>query len=450
MDIRGIIDRLFEKGKSKGLEEMEVFIQRGSEFELMVYKQEIDKYSIADQEGLSFRGIYNGKMGYSYTEKVDETSIDMLIEEAISNAKVIDSDDEEEIFEGSKEYKTIDVYNDNLDKVTQEEKINFAKELENEAFKLDDRVESVNYCLYNDEKSNTIMVNTKGLDLEDKMNIAIGYISVVVKEGNDVKTAGKLITSNNFSKFKPKKLAKEAVEEAISMLNADSIKSDEYEVVLRRDVSANILKAFSPIFSAEKVQKGLSMLKGKLNKKIGNDILTIVDDPFMKAGVGSRSFDGEGVATKYKKIIDKGVLTTYLHNLKTAKKDGVDSTGNALKSSYKSSISIAPTNMYIEKGDITFDNMIKGVDKGILIIDVQGLHSGLNTVSGDFSLSAYGYEILNGKINRPVNQITIAGNYFEMLNDIEEIGDDLEFGMPGSSYIGSPSIKIKKLSVAGK
>jgi PmbA protein len=136
--------------------------------------------------------------------------------------------------------------------------------------------------------------------------------------------------------------------------------------------------------------------------------------------------------------------------LKTAKKDGIETTGNASKGSYKSSIGISPTNFYVEKGKRSLEEMIASVEKGIMITELQGLHSGLNSISGDFSLAALGYLIEDGKISRPVEQITVAGNYFEMLNNIEETGSDLKFGLPGGAYIGSPSLKIKKLAIAGE
>ncbi|WIV11482.1 TldD/PmbA family protein [Proteiniborus sp. MB09-C3] len=447
---RELIEKIFNKGKELGLGDMEVYIQGNKQFDTRIFEGEIDKYSISDEVGLSFRGVYNGKMGYSYTEKVDESSIDMLIKEAMGNAVTVDSDDEEEIFAGSKEYKEVNTYNSELENVTSEQKIEFAKALEKAAYEADKRVTSVNYCLYDESTSYSVLANTKGLNLENKSNIAETYVSVVVKDGDDIKTGEKYIISNDFSKFNAEELAKGAVDEAISMLKAESIESGEYPIILRNDVAASVLQAFSSVFIAENVQKDLSLLKGKLNEQIAKELITIVDDPFLKDGVVSASFDGEGVATKYKKVIDKGVLKTYLHNSKTAKKDGVESTGNASKGSYKSPVSISPTNMYIENGSTSVDDMIESTEKGIMIIDVQGLHSGLNAVSGDFSLSAYGYLIEKGKISRPVNQITIAGNLYEVLKNIDSVGNDLKFGFPGFGYIGSPSLKINSLAVAGK
>ncbi|MGB4439022.1 MAG: TldD/PmbA family protein [Sedimentibacter sp.] len=450
MEMKSLIDKIFAEGKKHGLSDMEVFYSTGSSLSLKVFQKELDGYSLSESEGLSLRGIYNGKMGYSYTEKVDESSIELLVKNVAESAVIIDSDDEEYIYEGSKEYKKIDTFNPALGKVQEEEKIKFVKQLEEEAFKIDARIQSVETCVYGDGFAETIMSNTKGLFLHDKSNIAYTYVVVVAKDGNDIKTGLAYRSGNDFSKFNSKEIAEEAVHEAVSLLGAKSIKSGDYAVVIRNSAAADLLESFTGIFSAENVQKNFSLLKGKLNEQIASDKFTLVDDPFMEGGLASRSFDGEGVACKYKKVVEKGVLKTYFHNLKTSKKDGIETTGNASKGSYKSSIGIAPSNFYVEKGEKSLDEIISTMNNGILITELQGLHSGLNSVSGDFSLAALGFEIKDGKINRPVEQITVAGNYFEMLINIEETGSDLKFGLPGDAYIGSPSLKIKKLAVAGE
>jgi len=445
-----LIDKIFQKGRETGLNDMEVYYSEGSSLSLKVFQKDLDGYSLSESEGLSLRGVYKGKMGYSYTEKVDETSIDQLVKDAAENALIIDSEDEEYIFEGSKEYKKVDSFNQALSNVGEEQKINFVKSLEEEAFRLDKRIASVEVCIYGDGYGETIMSNTKGLFLRDKSNIAYTYIAVVAKDGEDIKTGMAYRTGNDFNAFNAQDIAREAVDEALALLGARSVKSGDYNVIIRNSAAADLMEAFTGIFSAEAVQKNLSLLKGKLNEKIASDKFTLIDDPYMEGGLASKSFDGEGVACKYKKVVDKGVLKTYLYNLKTAKKDGVDTTGNASKGSYKSSIGISPSNFFVEKGERTLDEMVADIDKGILITELQGLHSGLNSVSGDFSLAALGFLIQDGKISRPVEQITMAGNYFDMLKNIEETGSDLKFGMPGEAYIGSPSLRIKKLSIAGE
>lgn len=449
MSYKDLAMKILNQGKEK-MDELEVYIENTREIEIRVFQGEIDKYSVSESGGLSLRGTHNGKMGYSYTEKIDESSIDMLVDDAFENSKYIDTEDPEEIFGGSQSYEKIDLYSENLSNTPVEEKIELVKRLEKEALSLDKRVTSVQACIYQEFQNSRQIVNTKGVDLIESSNGAAIYISVIAKEEDDTKTGVSFRVFSDLNQVDYKEMAKEAVEEAISSLGARSIKSEDYPVIIKNTVFADVLQAFSSVFSSESVQKGLSLLKDKIDSKVASDILTVVDNPYLEEGMASRAFDDEGTRTEYKKIIDKGVLTNYFYNWKTAKKDGKESTGNASRTSYKSSLGIAPTNFYVESGTKTFDELLEGMDKGVYITEVAGLHSGLNPISGDFSLSANGYEIIDGKINRPINQITMAGNFFKMLNDIEEIGTDLKFGLPMSGYFGSPSIKVKRISISGE
>ena len=144
---------LFEKGKQAGFGDMEVYYTKNKSFNIKIFESEILNYSLSEQQGLSFRGLFNNQMGYAYTEKVDETSVDMLVDEAKVNAEIIESDDEEFIFEGSKEYKEVNNYNPTLDDVSTDDKINLAFKLESEAKKLDSKVEAVDPCAYSDSYS---------------------------------------------------------------------------------------------------------------------------------------------------------------------------------------------------------------------------------------------------------------------------------------------------------
>lgn len=448
MNYREFLHKLVNKGQDK-MEDVEAFLVSEKQLEIEIYKGEIDKYSIAESGGLSLRGSSNGKMGYSYTEKIEDDSIDMLIDDALENSKYIEGESDEAIFSGSGSYEDLDHYNESLKEVPTQDKINFAINLEKEAYALDSRVFAVDACIYQEFEGERYIVNTKGIDLHDKFNGGATYISVVVKEGEDIKTGVSYRMFNDFTSLDYKKIAKEAVDNAITMLGAENIKSDNYPVIFENTTFADLLASFTPIFSADNVQKGLSLLKGKVGEEIAAPILSIVDDPFLKGGYGSRNFDDEGTASTFNRIIDNGKLEKIAYNWKTANKDGVISTGNASRS-YKGSISIAPTNLYVVNGDTDIDELMALADNGLYINDLAGLHSGLNTVSGDFSLSASGYEIVGGEKKRPVNQITIAGNLYELFKDIVAIGNDLKFGMPSYGYIGSPSILIKSLSVSGE
>ena len=450
MDIRTFKEQLFKAGMAAGLEEMEIYISRSKDFSVRVFQSEVDDYTLSVEQGVGFRAFYQGKVGSAYVEVIDEQSVDFLVESAKANAQIIDSTDEIIFYAGAESYPQVKSFSKELEAVSAEAKIEYAKALEAEALAIDGRVSMVNYALtgYGDEE--VYIANTKGLEQSFCRNGAFSYISAVVKENEQVKTGGRMIFNTDWQKFNAQKQSQDAVGEALSLLGASSVKSGDYRVLLRYDVVRTFLSTFSSVFSAEAVQKGLSLLQGKLGEQIASSIVTLVDDPLMENGGASAPFDGEGVATSTKKVIDGGSLTTYLHNLKTAKKDGVESTGNASRPSFKSPVGISPSNFYIEPGHKNYEQLIKELDNGIIVINVQGAHSGANAVSGDFSLGAYGYLVENGRIVRAVDQITVAGNFFTLLKNIEEVGSDLEFGSPGhGGNIGSPSLIISQLSIAG-
>lgn len=449
MDLNQFKELVFSKGKDAGFTDMEVYYQSANNLAIKVFKGEVDSYTLAESGGYSFRGLYRGNLGYAYTEVLDQESVDILVRDALENAEIIDAEEQPQIFAGSQNYPEYQGVNASLAKVEPQEKIDLAKAIEAAAHALDDRVRAVNYCMLASGDEQVRIMNSKGLDLTHSRNAAYAYVSVVVNEGDDTKTFGNFDTIGDFAKFDPEELARGAVKEAVALLGASPVQSGDYPIILRWEAAATLLGTFAGIFSAENVQKNLSLLKGKLGEVIAAETITIVDDPLLPQGLSSAPFDAEGVASRPKTVVDGGRLTTFLHNLKTAAKDGVESTGNAAKGSYKSSVGVAPSNMFIQPGNISLADMVAGVEKGLIIIDLQGTHSGANPVSGDFSLSAYGYLVEQGKIVRPVNQITIAGNFVTMLKDVEAVGTDLRFSLPSESMFGAPSLLIKGLAVSG-
>ena len=434
-------DKLFSLAKEKGIEDLQVHYVKDKELEIEVFGKEVNKYSIASPSSLSVKGIYDGKMGTVSTEKIDDSMHDFIVDSIIDSAKFIENNDEVFIYEGDESYSEVDgLYDSKIESIENSIKIKDTLELEKMVLSQDERVKMVQ-GFYGETKRDVVIKNSKGLDLKKTVNNAIFGAYVIASDGEDQRTGIDYIQSNDYKDFDFEKMAEASAKKACGLLGAGPCNSGNYEIVLENDASASLIAAYLSIFSAESVQKDVSLLKGKLNTKVANDIITLVDDPFMKKSVKSGSFDDEGVSTKYKEVISKGVLTTYLHNLKTAKKDGLASTGNGFGNG------IAPSNFYIKPGSHKKDEVISSITKGLLITSLAGLHSGANAISGDFSLQATGYLIEDGKITTPVALITVAGNYLELMKNVIGVCDDIKFNF---SYIGSPSIHIKSLSVSGK
>ena len=387
------------------------------------------------------------ELGIAYTEILDEDAIDMLVKKAKENVSAIENNDIQFIYEGDKEYKKISTYYEALENLAPDKLINIAINMEKEAKKYCDKVESFSGCAISYSSGKYGIINSKGLNLKNKSNLLTAYVVPIVKDGENMYDGCGYVVAKSLDEIDPAKIAKMGVDEALSKIGATSIPAGNYKVIINNEAMVSLLSTFAGIFSGDAVQKGLSLLKGKEGEIIASDIVNLVDDPHLKDGLASVAFDDEGVATVKTYLIQDGKLNTLLHNLKTANKAGVKSTGNGFKASYASPISVSPTNFYIEPGVNSLEEMTKKIDKGLIITDLAGLHSGANSITGDFSLAAKGFYIENGVKTHPVEQITVAGNFFTLLTDIEEVGNDLKFPM---SSVGSPSIMIKELSIAGE
>lgn len=446
MNVRKFKETLFARGREAGFTDMELYYQQDETFSTNIFKGEVDKLTIAADGGVSFRGLLGGKMGYAYTERLDESSISLLLEGAKATAGIIDSDDREPMCDGQGAYAEQSFFDPALSDVTTAAKVALAKALEAECLKVDPRVSLVQVCEVATTTTERYIANTRGLEKGDRRNGGYAVLLAVVRDGDDVKNAVAYQISRNYQAFDARALGREAATEALSYLGAKPVESRTYPVLLRNRTAANLLSTYAQIFHAGNVQKGKSLLQGKLGSRIAGENITIIDDPFLPNGSRSRCFDSEGVASRKVALIENGVLRSFLHNQRSAAKDGVASTGHGFKPSYKGAVTIAPSNLFIQPGSAGFDELVESLAEGLIVTEVQGLHSGANPISGDFSLAAMGYYVKNGKIVRPVNQITIAGNFYELLKTIEAVGSDLKFGSDG---VGSPTLKIRGLAVAG-
>lgn len=440
------IKQLMDQALAAGMTAGEAYVAAGSSFSAMAHGGEIVDYQVNTTKGLCFRGLFQGKMGYASTEAMDEASIQELIDGVKESAMLSEEEAVEVIYPGDKAYPEFNAYAKDLDSVTGEEKITLCLALEKAGLAIDPRVRQIDHSTVSTESASIHIVNTYGLDIQYQDNSCVAYMQPVVTEDGDTDVGFKVECGRDFSKLDSQKIAEEAVGEALLALHGKPVASGNYRTIIRWDAMRDLLRTFSGIFSAENTQKDLSMLKGKEGESIAAPCITLMDDPLLVGGFASCPFDAEGVASKSKAVIENGVLKTLLHNLKTAKKQGVATTGNASKAGYTAPVRVAPTNFFLQPGSKSLEDMMGDLGDGLVITDVSGLHSGANPISGDFSLLAKGYTVKNGKRERPVAQITIAGNFYTLLKNIQTVGSDLNF--PGSG-VGSPSVDAGIVAVAG-
>ena len=404
----------------------------------------MDSYESNKSMTILARGIVNGKFGTANCDSWSNAHAKYLVDEIVKNAKVVENEDPAFIFEGSKQYKKINTFNRQLESISVEEKMNKALELEKAIKEGDKRIVEVGGVQYEESAFSTTIMNSKGLKLAQKGNYFVYFGQAVAREGAQTKSGYDLLLDNDFAKFDAKKLAADVVKNTVSQLGGEACDSATYKAVLAPSVVRSFLSFYVGNADAEEVQKHSSLFIGKLGQKIASKKITIEDKP-LKRNVFSRWFDDEGVATYNKPIIKNGVLETYLYNLTTAAKEGVESTGNASRGGGKMSVGTFYTEL--KPGTKSREELFQEVGDGVFITDVQGLHAGLNPQSGNFSLQSTGFLIKNGKLDRPLDVITVSGNLMDIFKDVEEVGNDTRVFPSGTAC---SSLLVKKIVVSGK
>jgi len=445
MDLNVFKDKLFAQAKAAGFEEYELYFQNSASTTVSVFNQEVSEFTNSASAGVSFRGKHGGKMGYASSERIDDQVIDFLVAAARDNAAIIETEEHEELYPGSDAYPAVKTYNPTINDVPSEDKIKLALRVEAAAKQTDARVMAVPNCAVANAESAVFIANSKGLSASKNANAMYSYANCQAGDGNAVKMAMKIFFGSGFDDFDPEKLGQTAANNAVAKLGAASVASGKYNVIIDAEAAGSLLTVNFSGFSAESAQKGFSLLKGKLNEQIANPAVTIVDDPLIDWAYGSQPFDSEGVAAFKKVVVDAGVFKTFLHNTKTARQDGVAPTGNGMKADFKSPVNIGATNFFIQPTDKTPEELMAQLGDGILITDFAGIHAGANPTSGEFSLQAQGFVVEGGKKGRAVEQITVSGNFYQLLKSVTAVANDLNF----RSNIASPSILVEGLDVAG-
>jgi len=433
--------RIIEVAAQKGIEEVEVYVRSSKSLDITLFQNEIDSYNISENEKVTVRGAYQGKLGYVNTENLKDDQVEVIVDKLIENARVVTSKEPYVIFEGSPSYPSVNNDSDDFSLIPANKKIDVLHNLYAEIKNADERIKTVDQVNYGEQVEKVQLFNSKGLALSKHYAFAYIVASAVAAHEDDTRSAYDYQLVKHFADFDVKAIASNIVERLVSSLHPTRMASNKYPVVIENKTMASLLGAFVSMFSGEAAVRNLTLLKGREGEVIGSDKVTIVDDPLFEKSIFAHSFDDQGVACFKKEIVSKGVFNTLLYDLKTAMILGKQPTGNGFSNT------CAPTNLYLQAGDVSFDEMIKDIKEGLYVTSLAGLHSGLNPVSGDFSAQASGYKIVDGKVAGPVSLIVVSGNFLSLLKDVENVANDLVTTISG---VSSPSVLVKELAVSGE
>ncbi len=442
----------FKKTVAQACEEMdiaeyELYYQSAESTSVSAFQHEINQFTGAIEGGVCFRCIVGGKMGYASTEEMSESQARAIVERAADNASVLESEEQVFLGEGGKTYTPTG--RENYDLPTTEALI--AKVLDTQE-KLYTREGVVDGCQTQgiSERSITAIFNSKGLDLSEEVTVSGLVVGAVVSKNGEMANDYQ-IKLGKLDALDSDALTKKAADAALAKIGGNVAPTGQYNVVFNSEAMSDLLSVYAGIFSAEAAQKGMSKLAGKEGETVASPVVTLMDDPFHPENPMPRSFDAEGSPTQAKAVIEKGVFKTLLYNLKTAAVAGKQTTGNASKASYDAAVGIRPFSFYLAGGKLTEEELLAKAENGVYINSLGGLHAGANPVTGDFSLQSAGFMIEGGKKTTAVKSFTVAGNFYELLKNIEAVANNSHLpSAMGATAFGAPSVLVMGLSVAGK
>ncbi len=446
MNFDAVKNKLVEEARLAGLDEYEIYFMESDGISAETLKGEISSFTSAVSGGICFRCICNGHFGSAATELFEEDEMKALVKRAIENASVIENDDKAVIYAGAAEYpqpKLPPVANDS------------AADMKASALDLFDKTVKSSEYIADSTQTGTMrsnvrieLINSHGLHLSNAVGGSISFVQSVVEKDGESQYG--IAMESGIKGEKVDEMPRKATTEALEKIGAGQIPTGKYDVIISGDEMRSLLSAFGSVFSGRQANLGLSLLKGKEGEKVAAECVTLVDDPLYSSSPMQTGFDGEGVPTYTKNVIDGGVLNTLLYDIASADKVGKESTGNGQRSSYSSPVSIAPYHFYIKGGELSEDELFAKLGDGIYVTELKGLHAGTNDVTGDFSLESFGFRVKDGKKCEAVTSFTVAGNFFELIKSIEALSSEVKFGLTtGFTVFGSPNVLIRDMSVAG-
>ncbi len=436
--------RAVEQAQGNGVE-AEAFVLHSEDLTIEVREGRVDTLKQAEEIGLGIRVFQGNRLGFSFTTDLNQEAVQETIKKAMEAARYTVDDKYNGLPENTDGYSKMVTFDEEIEITDLETKVEMARQIEAEVKKQDRRIKIVESSGYEESLYSVAVVNSRGTEAFQKGAYCGLYISLMAEDNGEVQTGFSVEAKRNINELDPIRVGEEGAHNAVRLLGAKRAPSRALPCILEPYVMTSFLGVLSASFSADSVQKGKSMFKGKLGQTVANSHVNLVDDGTYEKGIASFPFDGEGWPSQRTVLIENGELKSFLYNVYTARKDQTRSSGNGVRSSFRGLPTVGVTNLFLQSGSIPPEKLWEDLDRGLYVTEVMGMHTA-NPISGDFSLGASGIMIEKGKMTHPVRGVTIAGNLFDFLKDIEGIGNDLRF----FGGIGSPSVRTKSLSIGGE
>ena len=435
-----MIYEIAEKAKKEVENKCDAFEIYIDETKLIELDSEQNKLNFAKEEietGIGIRVIKDNKIGFAFTSNLDKIS--ETARQSIENTKLNKIDENYSFAEVEKVNEVKKVYDKKFDALDLDESVELLKSAISQT---SDSGCEVTGSGFSASAGRSLILNSNGVSIENKgTGFSLG-LSVTIQKDGEIATAYNS-QSSRFYDLDGEKLANEVCDLAKSSLNTKPIETDNYSVVLDYYAATGLLQTFINAFDGENVMRGRSILKDKIGSEISNPTLSIIDNPLLENGMYTTKCDGEGSVSKATELIKDGKLNSFIYDIYTANKEGVETTSNGYRGSYLTTPQISPSNLEFKFSEMKELSEIK---KGVLTTSVLGAHTA-NPISGDFSVEANNtFKIENGELTDPINKAMISGNIFEIMKKVEGLNSEIK--QYGSFII--PKLLVHDLRVVGQ
>jgi PmbA protein len=414
-------------------EDIEVYVARGDETEVRAFAGGVESLTSATSAGIGIRVVVDHRLGFAWAGSLEESVFEETLAEARDNASFATPDEHMRLAVPDGVAPTVvDLWDDALASVPTTAKVEMALALEAQARGSDSRIRQVDAADYGDGSVEMALVSTTGMRASSRKTSAHISVRVIAGDGDDSQTGGGFSVGRGFADLDPSRANDDAVNRAVRLLGATKGTSGRATVVFDRRAASTLLSIVSSALSGEAVAKGRSFFAGRIGELVGDTALTLVDDPTDPRAYGAATYDAEGLACRRNALIDAGVLQGFLYDTVSGSRAGVPSTGSAVRGGFAGTPGPGCRALTLAPGREGYDEdgLLAAVGEGLFVQSMTGVHSGVNPISGDFSVGAEGLMIRDGKLAEPVREITVASTLQRMLLSLVAVGADVEW-LPG-------------------
>ena len=439
--------RATEAALSAGATDAEAWAEESTSRQVRVYAGEVESLSDAGARGVGVRAFVGARSGYAYGTDLGDGGVAEVAQAARQAAEVADEDEHAGLPDQSGTTAVPDLASAELAAWSTGRKVELALAIERAA-RAREGVTQVENAVYSDAEGLVALANSRGFTAGYSATQAWAYASAFAGEGAELMTGLGVGLGRDPAVLDPEAIGGEAAERALALVGARQPESRRCPVVLDAFVAASFIGFIGAMLSAEAVQRGRSLFAGREGEHVADLALAVADDGTDPDGPASAPFDGEGSAARRTALLEGGRLLTFLFDARTARKAGRASTGNATRASYRSPPSVGTTNLIVERGAEDLDGLARLAGDGLYVTDVAGLHSGVNPVSGTFSVGASGRLIENGELGAPVRELTIASDLVSMLKAVRAVGAEARW-VPLGRSVKAPPLLVGEMAVSG-